>query len=44
MAITGRGPDLSSALANAYATVSQISWNKAYFRSDIGKDILDFNK
>jgi len=44
MAITGRGPDLSSALANAYATVNQISWNKAYFRSDIGKDILNLNE
>jgi phosphoribosylamine--glycine ligase len=43
LAITGRGPDLSSALANAYATVNQISWNKAYFRSDIGKDILNLN-
>ncbi len=44
LAITGRGPDLSSALANAYATVNRISWNKAYFRSDIGKDILNLNK
>jgi phosphoribosylamine--glycine ligase len=44
LAITGRGPDLSSALANAYATVNQISWNKAYHRSDIGKDILNLNK
>ncbi len=40
LAITGLGPDLSSALANAYATVNQISWNKANYRSDIGKDIL----
>lgn len=44
LAITGRGPDLLSALANAYATVNRISWNKAYFRSDIGKDILNLNR
>jgi phosphoribosylamine---glycine ligase len=44
LAITGRGPDLSAALANAYATVHQISWNRAYYRSDIGKDILNLNK
>lgn len=44
LAITGLGSDLPSALANAYATVNQISWNKAYFRNDIGKDILNLNK
>lgn len=41
LAITGLGVDLSSALANAYVAVNQTSWNGAYFRSDIGKDILN---
>lgn len=40
IAVTGLGKDLDEALANAFGTVGKISWNKAYFRKDIGQDIL----
>lgn len=40
LAITGFGSDLEGALENAFATVNQITWEKAYFRRDIGQDIL----
>jgi phosphoribosylamine--glycine ligase len=40
IAVTGFGKDLPEALANAFATVEKISWNKAYYRKDIGQDIL----
>lgn len=40
IAITGMGKDLQEALDHAYAALDNISWNKAYFRRDIGKDIL----
>lgn len=40
MAVTGMGDDLQEALDHAYAAIKDISWNKAYFRKDIGKDIL----
>ncbi len=40
LAITGFGSDLKGALENAFATVNQITWEKAYFRRDIGQDIL----
>lgn len=40
LAITGFGSDLKGALENAFATVNQITWEKAYFRKDIGQDIL----
>lgn len=40
MAVTGMGDDLQEALDHAYAAIKDISWNKAYYRKDIGKDIL----
>jgi phosphoribosylamine---glycine ligase len=40
IAVTGFGENLNQALENAFATVAKISWNKAYFRKDIGQDIL----
>jgi phosphoribosylamine--glycine ligase len=40
MAITGMGEGLQEALDHAYAAIDQISWKKAYFRRDIGQDIL----
>ncbi|MFC3417458.1 phosphoribosylamine--glycine ligase [Algoriphagus hitonicola] len=43
IAVTGMGRSLEKALENAYETVSQIKWEKSYFRKDIGKDILAFN-
>jgi phosphoribosylamine--glycine ligase len=40
MAVTGMGEGLQEALDHAYAAVKDISWDKAYFRKDIGQDIL----
>ncbi|MBN7812966.1 phosphoribosylamine--glycine ligase [Algoriphagus sp. H41] len=40
IAVTGFGKELQEALDNAFATVGQISWDKAYHRRDIGQDIL----
>lgn len=42
LAITGMGESIQEALDNAYATVSQISWDGAYFRRDIGQDVLKY--
>jgi phosphoribosylamine--glycine ligase len=40
LAVTGFGTGLQEALDNAFHTVNQITWEKAYFRRDIGQDIL----
>ena len=40
LAITGMATTLEGALHAAYETVAEISWEKAYFRRDIGQDIL----
>lgn len=40
IAVTGMGKSLENALENAYDTISQINWENAYFRKDIGKDVL----
>ena len=40
LAITGLGNSIDEARQKAYATVSQISWTNAYFRRDIGLDLL----
>ena len=40
LAVTGIGSGLQEALNHAFTTVNQISWEKAYFRRDIGQDIL----
>lgn len=42
LAVTGMGGSIQDALENAYATVSEISWEGAYFRRDIGQDILKY--
>jgi phosphoribosylamine---glycine ligase len=39
-AVTGMGANLEEALAAAYETIDKVSWQKAYFRRDIGQDIL----
>ncbi|TDQ18454.1 phosphoribosylamine--glycine ligase [Algoriphagus boseongensis] len=44
IAVTGFGEKLEQALANAFSTVEKISWEKAYFRRDIGQDILKLIK
>jgi phosphoribosylamine--glycine ligase len=40
IAVTGFGEKLEEALANAFSTVKKINWEKAYYRKDIGQDIL----
>ena len=44
MAITGMGKSLDAALKNAFSTVENIHWEKAYYRKDIGQDILKLMK
>jgi phosphoribosylamine--glycine ligase len=39
-AVTGMGANLEEALAAAYETIDKVSWQKAYYRRDIGQDIL----
>jgi phosphoribosylamine--glycine ligase len=39
-AVTGMGANLEDALAAAYETIDKVSWQKAYYRRDIGQDIL----
>jgi phosphoribosylamine---glycine ligase len=40
LGITGVGEDMQEAISNAYARVEQIQWEGAYYRKDIGQDIL----
>jgi len=40
LAVTGRGINVTEALADAYKQVSSIRWEGAQYRKDIGKDIL----
>jgi phosphoribosylamine--glycine ligase len=40
LAVTGIGANLEDALASAYGSIQQVSWQKAYYRRDIGQDIL----
>jgi phosphoribosylamine---glycine ligase len=37
LGVTATGPDLTTALAHAYAAVSEISWPGVQYRKDIGK-------
>ena len=39
LGVTATGPDLKTARANAYEAVKQVTFEKAYCRSDIGKAI-----
>lgn len=41
IAVTGKGASLQEALSNAFTTVKGISWDQAYYRKDIGMDILN---
>ncbi len=41
IAVTGKGKTLQEALSNAFTTVRGISWDQAYYRKDIGMDILN---
>jgi phosphoribosylamine--glycine ligase len=40
IAVTGKGKSLQEALSNAFTAVKGISWDQAYYRKDIGMDIL----
>jgi phosphoribosylamine--glycine ligase len=40
LAVTALGDGLENAIKNAYNTVSMISWDGAYYRTDIGKRAL----
>ncbi len=44
IAVTGKGKTLNEALTNAFETVEGINWEKAYYRKDIGQDILNLMK
>ena len=39
LGVTATGPDLKAARANAYEAVKQVTFEKAYCRSDIGKEM-----
>lgn len=41
LALTGRGNDLEDALKNSYRLAEKINFEGAYFRKDIGADVLD---
>ena len=41
IAVTGKGESMQEALSNAYTTVKGIDWDQAYYRKDIGMDILN---
>lgn len=44
IAVTGSGKSLEEALRKTYSTVDKISWNKAYYRRDIGQDLKNYKK
>jgi phosphoribosylamine--glycine ligase len=41
LALTGRGTDVEDALKNSYRMAEKIQFDGAYYRKDIGADILD---
>jgi phosphoribosylamine--glycine ligase len=41
LAVTGRGATVEDALKRSYAKVEKIKFEGAYFRKDIGADVLD---
>lgn len=44
LGITGQGKTLQEARRNAYSAAETIGWEGAYFRKDIGNDVLDLIK
>lgn len=44
LSITGLGMNLEAARNTAYNAVSRVSWSNAYFRKDIGADILNYKQ
>ncbi|MDR7129215.1 phosphoribosylamine--glycine ligase [Algoriphagus sp. 4150] len=41
IAVTGKGGSLQEALSNTFTAVKEINWDQAYYRKDIGMDILN---
>ena len=41
LACTGRGNDVEEALKNSYQLASKVTFEGAYYRKDIGADVLD---
>ena len=44
LAITSYGKDIAEATGKSYDSISKISFEKMYFRKDIGKDLLVYTK
>ena len=44
LGVTALGDTLDTAISNAYARVDKISWPSKYYRTDIGKKGLTWNK
>ena len=44
LAITSFGKNISEATGKSFATASKISFDKMYYRRDIGKDLLVYEK
>jgi phosphoribosylamine---glycine ligase len=44
LGITGMGKTIQEAIENAYLTANRITWEDAYYRKDIGQDILNYGK
>lgn len=44
LAVTSFGKNISEAASSSYQSISRISFEKMYYRKDIGKDLLEFEK
>lgn len=42
LAVTGKGPTLDAARAQAYQSAARIQWDGLYYRKDIGVDLLNY--
>jgi phosphoribosylamine--glycine ligase len=41
LAVTSYGKNIEAALERSYESISKISFDDAYYRKDIGKDVLE---
>ncbi|MFN5442543.1 MAG: phosphoribosylglycinamide synthetase C domain-containing protein, partial [Flavobacteriia bacterium] len=41
LAVTSYGKNLESALERSYESIAKITFEDAYFRTDIGKDVIE---
>ncbi len=41
LAVTGKGRNMAEAIASSYDSVKKISWEGAYYRKDIGQDLMN---